>query len=74
MRKRNLSKEKIGKKIKKSRIEAGFDIIEFSSKLSISRSSVNKWETGIFLPSLENVVKICNLLSISIDELIIFKD
>lgn len=74
MRKGNLCNAKIGKKIKESRMNKGFDIIEFSRELSVSRSSVNNWEKGVFLPTLENVVKICNLLGISIDELIIFED
>ena len=74
MSKGNLCSTKIGKKIKELRTDKGLDVVNFSQRLSVSKVTVNNWEKGKFLPSLHNVVNICNLLKISVDELVLFED
>lgn len=46
----------------------------FASLINISSSSLLNWEKGKNLPTLENVVKICNMLNIRISDLILYED
>lgn len=65
---------KIGTKIKNLREKSKISIFSFSETLKVSSNSVINWEKGNNLPSLDNVVKICNNLKISIEDLILYED
>ena len=41
-----------------------------AEKLGVNRSTVSKWETGEFLPSTENLIKLAALYNCTIDELL----
>lgn len=43
---------------------------ELAEKLSVSRQSVSKWESGLSVPDLSKTVAIADLFSISLDELL----
>lgn len=42
---------------------------ELAEKLAISRQSISKWETGENLPSIDNLITLSEILSVSLDEL-----
>ena len=56
--------------IKEMRLRAKITQNELSSKLSIQRSTVAKWETGKSLPRAELLPKIAQILNCSVDELL----
>lgn len=60
----------IGEKIAFLRSKAGMSQDRLAEELHISRQSVSKWEKGISLPQLDKLTEICDLFSVSADELI----
>ena len=60
----------IGENIKKYRKIKGFTQAELSEKIDVVPQYFNKIENGKSLPSLDTLIKICNELDISADELI----
>ncbi len=66
--------ENIGNKIKKIREEKGLTQEKFAEILGISGKQVSKWELGKFKPSLKYLVKICELMSVSADWLILSRE
>ena len=54
-------------RIKKIRTENKMTQIEFGKKLGVSRTSVNAWEMGISVPSLQILVEISKLFKVSVD-------
>ena len=48
----------VGKIIKEIRENAGLSQEQFAEKLSISRQAVSKWERGVALPDIENIMYI----------------
>lgn len=71
---KRLSSIKIGYKIKFLRNLNHFTISDFSNIIGVSITSLLKWETGKHIPSLENIVKICNLFKINIEELVLYEN
>lgn len=53
--------------IRKFRIGAGLTQADFARKLHLTRASVNSWEAGLSLPSLQSVVDIAELFSVTTD-------
>ena len=64
----------VGEKIYILRTQAGYSQERFAEKIGVSRQSVSKWETSVAIPDTEYVVKICKVLCISIDSLLLEKD
>ncbi len=60
----------IGEKIKVKRNEKNYTQEDLSKLLHVSRSTISSWEVGRTYPDLEMVVKIGNLLGITLDELL----
>ena len=58
----------LGRKITNLRSLSGISQESLAEKLSVSRQSVSKWETGQSLPKMETLVSICKIFGISIDE------
>ena len=56
--------------IKKFRINAGMTQADFARKLQLTRASVNSWETGLSLPSLQSVVDIAELFNVTTDTIL----
>lgn len=42
---------------------------ELAEKLQYSDKTISKWETGEIIPSLENLIKICELYDVTLDEI-----
>ena len=64
----------VGEKIYALRTQAGYSQEEFAELIGVSRQSVSKWETSAVMPDTEYVVKICKILSVSTDTLLMDDD
>ena len=60
----------IGRFIKAMRKEKNFTQREVAEKLNISEKTVSKWETGNGLPEVSLMLPLCELLGISVNELL----
>jgi len=60
----------VGNMIKEIRENAGLSQEHFAEKLAISRQAVSKWERGVALPDIENVMYISELFNISLDTIL----
>lgn len=60
----------IGEKISKLRIGKGVSQEQLAERLGVSRQSVSKWEMGQALPQIDKVVLLCELFSVSCDDLL----
>ncbi|GIQ69135.1 XRE family transcriptional regulator [Xylanibacillus composti] len=59
-----------GEKLKNERKQRGWSQEELAEKLYVSRQSVSKWENGQNYPSIEIIIKVSDLLGVTIDELL----
>ncbi|MFC3802376.1 helix-turn-helix domain-containing protein [Cohnella sp. GCM10012308] len=59
-----------GEKLRTERNRKGWSQEELAEKLYVSRQAVSKWENGQNYPSIEIVIKISDLLELTIDELL----
>lgn len=57
-------------KLKCERKKKGWSQDELAERLFVSRQSVSKWETGQNYPSIEIIIKLSDLFSVTIDELL----
>lgn len=65
-----MDQEKIGKFISSCRKEAGLTQAALAEKLGITDRAVSKWETGKSLPDASIMIELCNLLGITVNELL----
>ncbi len=65
-----LSKEFIGNRIKRLRCQKSMDKKSLSSYLYVSTRTISLWEKGETIPSLRNMVNICNLFHVSLDSFV----
>ena len=56
--------------LKRIRKENNLSQEQFADKLSVSRQSVSKWESGIAYPEMDKVLQICKMFNLNIDELL----
>ena len=61
---------KLGEKISKLRLSQNISQEELADQLEVSRQSVSKWEMDQALPQIDKVLKICEIFSVSADELL----
>lgn len=66
-----MNQEKIGSFIAENRKAKELTQIEFAEKLGVSNKSVSRWETGKNMPDVSLFLPICDMLEISVNELII---
>ena len=59
----------IGEKITKLRTAAGISQEQLAEKLAVSRQAVSKWEMDQALPQIDKVLQLCDLFSVTADEL-----
>ena len=64
-----MNQEKIGKFIAERRKKKGLTQVELAERLGVSNRSVSKWETGRCLPDYSLFQDLCELLDITINEL-----
>ena len=58
------------KRINELRVKSGMSQTELANKLNVTRSSVNAWEMGISVPSVQNLVELSHIFHVSVDYLI----
>ena len=61
---------KIGKFIAECRKEKGLTQMQLSEKLGITDKAVSKWERGITMPDTSIMLELCDILCISVNELL----
>ena len=69
-----MDNEKIGKYIKKKRKEKGLTQQKLGDMVGVSFKAVSKWECGNSIPDIVVLKKVCDVLEISIDELLNAQD
>lgn len=60
----------IGKKLKQARLGAGLTQEQAAERLFVSRQTISNWENEKTYPDIVSVVKLSDLYSISLDELL----
>jgi transcriptional regulator with XRE-family HTH domain len=65
-----MSQEKIGKFIAKCRKDVKLTQEQLAEKLEITYKAVSKWECGKSLPDASLMMDLCNILQISVNELL----
>ncbi|MBQ4155909.1 MAG: helix-turn-helix domain-containing protein, partial [Clostridia bacterium] len=61
---------KIGKFIADCRKSSNLTQVQLAEKLNITDKAVSKWERGIAMPDSSIMIELCNILSISVNELL----
>lgn len=56
--------------IKALREQAGITQSELARRLNVSRASVNAWETGLSVPSAQNIVELASIFHVSTDTIL----
>lgn len=65
-----MNQEKIGKFIAQLRKEKKLTQIELAKKLKITDRAISKWENGRGMPDLSSLAPLCEILDVSINELL----
>ena len=63
-----------GEKLSAARKAKGFSQEELASKIEVSRQAISKWETCAAQPETANIIKLCEVLEISPNELFGFEE
>ena len=63
-----------GEKLSAARKAKGFSQEELAAKIEVSRQAISKWETGSAQPETANILKLCEVLEISPNELFGFEE
>lgn len=61
---------KTGKFIAACRKKAGFTQMQLAEKLNITDKAISKWERGLSLPDSAIMLEVCNLLGITVNDLL----
>ena len=65
-----MDQTKIGRFIAERRKEAGLTQVQLAQKLGITDKAVSKWERGMALPDTSIMLELCDILGISVNELL----
>ena len=65
-----MNQDKIGKFIAECRKQKNLTQEQLANKLNISDRAVSKWERGLNLPDSSLMIELCNILDISVNELL----
>ena len=65
-----MNQEKIGRFISERRKEKGLTQMQLAEKLNITDRAVSKWETGKAMPDSSIMLLLCDILGISVNELL----
>ena len=63
-----------GEKLSAARKAKDFSQEELAAKIEVSRQAISKWETGSAQPETANVLKLCEILEVSPNELFGFEE
>ena len=69
-----IDQDKIGKFIALCRKEKGLTQAQLGEKLNISDRAVSKWETGKCMPDSSIMLELCDILGITVNELLSIYD
>lgn len=61
---------KLDEKLVSLRKENGLTQLKVAEELDISRQAISRWESGVAMPSTENLRRLCELYSVPLDYLI----
>ena len=61
---------KIGRFIAECRKKANLTQMQLAEKLGITDKAISKWERGIAMPDISNMLELCDILCISVNELL----
>lgn len=64
----------LGEKIYTLRTEKGMSQTDLAEALEVSRQSISKWETDASVPELDKLIKLSEIFSVSLDELILGRE
>ena len=70
----DFSKEIIGERLKKIRIERGLNAIEIAKAVNVSKSAISQIESGKNAPDIVTFFELCQLLDCSADWLLGLSD
>lgn len=65
-----MNQEKIGRFIAERRKKASLTQMQLAEKLNITNRAVSKWETGKAMPDTSLMLDLCNVLKISVNDLL----
>lgn len=65
-----MNQERIGEFIADCRKEKGLTQLQLAEKLNITNRAVSKWETGKSCPDVSLMLELCNVLGITVNELL----
>ena len=60
----------IGTRLKNARVEMGLTQEKVAEEIGVSRQTVSNWENSKCYPDIVNVIKLSDLYSVSLDELL----
>lgn len=60
----------LGIRLRELRVSRGLNQIEFGEKLNVTKQSVSNWENGNIQPSIDMLIKIAEIYSVSTDYLL----
>ena len=61
---------KIGKFIAECRKQKSLTQMQLAEKLGITDKAISKWERGVAMPDTSIMIELCDILSISVNELL----
>lgn len=65
-----MEQQMIGKFISSCRKEKGLTQMQLAEKLNITNRAISKWETGKSMPDVSLMLDLCNILGITVNELL----
>ena len=65
-----MNQQMIGKFISSCRKDKGLTQMQLAEKLNISNRAVSKWETGKSVPDVSIMLELCEILGITVNELL----
>lgn len=72
---RVIDQKKTGEKMKKMLLGKGYDVKALQKYLNLSGTqSIYRWFQGKMLPSIDNLLAISDLLGVSVEDLLEYKD
>lgn len=60
----------VGEQIHKLRVAGGYSQDSLAEELFVSRQAVSRWELGLTLPSVDNLVELCKMFGVSFEEIL----
>ena len=65
-----MEKVSFGERLRECRAEKGLTQAQLAARLSVTQSTVGKYERGALQPNLEMLVQLCKVLEVSADYLL----